>query len=277
MAELEQTVSPMSRLAYLTYDDMLQKIQTKEIDEYDVIYSKDRLVIYLISENLEPIEIHSRVYIFNSIEEAEIKLNDATDTYIGQIVSILYNDKYRGYIVNQKDDKYIVTPLWEYPEPIDYNTLGNQPITNLVGTLEEPIIVSELESGIYKISGRYKITQTDLTVYLNPNINIFIIGKTDEIISIKKISNEEIIDYSVKNDIVSKTNLTITEDYLIKNGYATTTYIDKKIEALNISLHEDIQKYIDEVIGDKFNSIIDERIDRKILSATNEDIRSLFV
>lgn len=276
MPELEQT-SPMSRLAYLTYDDMLQKIQTKELDEYDIIYSKDRLITYLISENLEPIEIHSRVYIFNSIEEAEIKLNDATDTYIGQIVSILYDDTYRGYIVNQKNDRYIVIPLWEYPEPIDYNTLGNLPITNLIGTLEKPIIVSELESGIYKISGRYKITQTDLTVYLNPNINIFIIDKTDEIISIKKISNEEIIDYSVKNDIVSKTNLTITEDYLIKNGYTTTTYIDKKIEALNVSLREDIQKYIDEVIGDKFNSIIDERIDRKILSATNEDIRSLFV
>ena len=276
MPELEQT-SPMSRLAYITYDDMLQKIQTKELDEYDIIYSKDHLITYLISENLEPIEIRSRVYIFNSIEEAETKLNESTDTYIGQIVSILYENTYRGYIVNQKNDKYIVIPLWECPEPIDYNTLGNKPIINLVGALEEPIIVNELESGIYKINGRYKITQTDLTVYLNPNINIFIIDKTDGIISIKKISNEEIIDYTVENDIVSKTNITITEDYLFKNGYVTSTYVDKKIEALNISLREDIQKYIDEVIGDKFNSIIDERIDRKIISATDEDIRSLFV
>lgn len=276
MPELEQT-SPMSRLAYLTYEDMLQKIQTKELDEYDIIYSKDRLITYLISENLEPIEIRSRVYIFNSIEEAETKLNESTDTYIGQIVSILYENTYRGYIVNQKNDKYIVIPLWENPEPIDYNTLGNQPIINLVGTLDEPIIVNELESGIYKISGRYKITQTDLTVYLNPNVNIFIIDKTNGIISIKKISNEEIIDYTVENDIVSKTNLTITEDYLFENGYVTSTYVDKKIEVLNISLREDIQKYIDEVIGDKFNSIIDERIDKKIISATDEDIRSLFV
>ena len=276
MPELEQT-SPMSRLAYITYDDMLQKIQTKELDEYDIIYSKDRLITYLISENLEPIEIRSRVYIFNSIEEAEEKLNKSTDTYIGQVVSILYDNTYRGYIVNQKNDKYIVIPLWENPEPIDYNTLGNQPVINLVGTLDKPIIVNELESGIYKINGRYKITQTDLTVYLNPNINIFIIDKTDGIISIKKISNEEIIDYTVENDIVSKTNITITEDYLFKNGYVTSTYVDKKIEALNISLREDIQKYIDEVIGDKFNSIIDERIDRKIISATDEDIRSLFI
>ena len=43
-------------------------IITKEIDEYDIIYSKDRLITYLISEALEPIEIHSRVYIFNSIK-----------------------------------------------------------------------------------------------------------------------------------------------------------------------------------------------------------------
>ena len=119
------------KFAYLTYNDMLSKIESGEINEYDVIYSKDRYVTYLITETLEPLELRSRIYVFNSINEAENKLNEATDTYIGQIVSILEKDAYRGYIVNKKNDKFIVTPLYEYPESIDYTLSAGS-----VGTTE---------------------------------------------------------------------------------------------------------------------------------------------
>lgn len=277
MPELEQTVSPMSRLAYLTYDDMLQKIQTKEIDEYDIVFSRDHLVTYLISENLEPIEIHSRVYIFNSIEEAEIKLNGATDTYVGQIVSILYDDTYRGYIVNQKDNRYIVIPLWEHPEPIDYNTLGNQPITNLIGTLDEPIIVSELGTGLYSIKGQYKIYESEITTYSTGCEVIFIVDKNEDSIKIKKITSNDIIDYLIsENTVIS--NKYITNDFL--KDYATTDYVDKKIEALQKSITEDIKTYVEKVVKEQFGTILDEKIESKIsemlIPVDDSDIEKLF-
>ena len=141
MSEVEQNV----KLAYLTYDDMLKNLESGEIDQYDVIFSRDRLVTYLISENLKPIEFRSRVYVFSSVDEAEEKLNTSTDTYVGQVVSILYKNRFRGYIVNTVDDKFTVAPLWEHPDQIDYDTLGNRPIVNIEGTLDNPIIVSELD------------------------------------------------------------------------------------------------------------------------------------
>ena len=267
------------KFAYLTYDDMLSKLESGDLNEYDIIYSKDQYVTYLITEDLQPLQLRSRVYVFDSISEAEIKLNESTDTYVGQVVAILDDDTYRGYIVNQKSEKFTVTPLWEHSEPIDYDTLGNRPIVNLTGTVGKPIMVSELDDGIYRIKGQYKISINDITTYLNPNYCIFIINNSDEITYVKKISNEEIIDYHV-TDTVIKTNLTITENYLSENGYATSSYIDKKIEALEIFIKDDIKSYIREEVTKLFNEQLDEkidnRIDAKIISATEEEITSLF-
>lgn len=268
------------KFAYLTYNDMLSKLESGDINEYDIIYSRDKYITYLITEDLQPLELRSRVYAFNSVSEAEIRLNEATDTYVGQIVSILDKDAYRGYIVNQKGDKFIVSPLWEHPEPIDYDTLGNRPIINLVGTMDKPIMVSDLDDGIYRIKGQYKITVDDITTYLNPNYCIFIISNNNGITYVKKISNEEIIDYRV-TDVVIKTNLTITEEYLSEKGYITSSYVDKKIEALETFIKDDIKSYIQEEVSKLFNEQLDERIDNridaKILSATEEEIISLFV
>ena len=111
------------KFAYLTYDDMLLRLESGEINEYDVIFSKDKLTTYIITADLKPIELKSRVYVFDSIEDAEKVLNESSDTYVGQIVSILYEDTYKGYIVNKKNGRYNVTPLCQDSKAIDSNTL----------------------------------------------------------------------------------------------------------------------------------------------------------
>lgn len=280
MADVKQMTVPMSRLAYLTYSDMIQKIQDKEIDEYDIVYSKDRLITYLISEELEPIEMRSRVYVFNDEETAIVQLNQNTDTYIGQIVAILYNGIYRGYIVNEKDGKFIVTPLWEHSEPIDYNTLGNRPIESLIGTFGNTIIVSELDTGIYSIRGQYKITEDDKTLNISSNDVIFIVNKEDNSIMIKKITSENIIDYLVSDRTITS-NKYITSDYLSQNNYTTTDYVDIKIEALNKSITEDMQNYVKKIVEEQFGTILDDKIESKIgemyIPIDDSEINNLFI
>ena len=62
------------KFAYLTYGDMLSKLESGEINEYDIIYSKDQYVTYLITEDLQPLQLRSRVYVFDSIDEAELAI-----------------------------------------------------------------------------------------------------------------------------------------------------------------------------------------------------------
>ena len=267
------------KFAYLTYDDMLSKLESGDLNEYDIIYSKDKYVTYLITEELKPLQLRSRVYIFDSVSEAEIKLNESTDTYIGQVVSILYNDTYRGYIVNQKSGKFIVTPLWEHPEQIDYDTLGNRPIVNLIGTLDKPIMASELDDGIYRIKGQYKISDLEETIYLSASDILMTVSKNNQNIEIKKITSDDITDYIITNSDISK-NTYITEQYLKDNNYVTTAYVDTKIEALELSIKEDMRGYvkeaITEVFGEELDKKIDDRIDEKIVPMSDSQIRNLF-
>ena len=267
------------KFAYLTYDDMLSKIDSGDLNEYDIIYSKDKYVTYLITEELKPLQLRSRIYVFDSVSEAEIKLNESTDTYVGQVVAILYNDTYRGYIVNQKSGKFIVTPLWEHPEPIDYDTLGNRPIVNLVGTLDKPIMISELDDGIYRIKGQYKISDLEETVYLSASYILMTVSKNNQNIEIKKITSDDITDYIITNSDISK-NTYVTEQYLKDNNYATTDYVDNKISALEQSINEDIEKYISDIVDKQFSSMLDEKIDakinKKIQPVDNSQVQSLF-
>lgn len=267
------------KFAYLTYDDMLSKLESGDLNEYDIIYSKDKYVTYLITEELKPLQLRSRVYIFDSVSEAEIKLNESTDTYIGQVVSILYNDTYRGYIVNQKSGKFIVTPLWEHPEQIDYDTLGNRPIVNLIGTLDKPIMVSELDNGIYRIKGQYKISDLEETIYLSASDILMTVSKNNQNIEIKKITSDDITDYIITNSDISK-NTYITEQYLKDNNYVTTAYVDIKIEALELSIKEDMRGYVQEAItevfGEELDKKIEDKIDEKIVPMSDSQIRNLF-
>ena len=267
------------KFAYLTYEDMLSKLDTGELNEYDICFSKDRFVTYIITEELQPLELRSKVYVFDSVSEAETKLNEATDTYIGQVVAILNDGIYRGYIVNKENDIFTTTPLWEHPEPIDYDTLGNRPIVNLVGTLDEPIMVSELDNGLYRIKGQYKISDLEETVYLSASDVICTVSKDTKGIVIKCITSDNITDYLITSSDISK-NSYITNQYLKDNNYTTTSYVDTKIEALELSIQEDMRAYvqgiIEDVFGESLDEIIDNRISENIQSMDSTQIQNLF-
>lgn len=267
------------KFGFLTVKQMLNAINSHQLQTYNICFTKDTHQIFVIKENLEPLEIHSRVYVFDSISEAETKLNESTDTYIGQVVAILDNDTYRGYIVNQKSGKFTVTPLWEHSEPIDYDTLGNRPIVNLVGTLDEPIMVSELDDGIYRIKGQYKISDLEKTIYLSASDILMTVSKNNQNTEIKKITSDDITDYIITNSDIYK-NTYVTERYLKDNNYTTTSYVDTKIEALEVSINEDMKSYVQTVIEkfftEELDKRIDDRIDEKIVPMSDSQIRNLF-
>ena len=264
---------------YMRYASIETKIQSGEIDAYDVIFTTDTHESYVISPNLEPWVVRSRVYVFDSVEDANTQLNANADTYVGQIVSILVDDKYKGYIVNSVDSQFTVTPLWENPEQIDYNTLGNRPIVNLVGTLDETIVIDELNSGIYSIKGQYKISNLIETIYLSASSVIAMVEKDGDITHIKHITTDQITDFFISDNSVTSHEY-ITDQYLKDNNYATTDYVDNKIAALEQSINEDIEKYISDIVDKQFSSMLDEKIDakidEKIQPVDNAQVQSLF-
>ena len=269
-----------AKYGYMSSASIPLKIQSGEIDAYDIIYTTDTHEAYVISPELEPWAVRSRIYVFDSVEEANTQLNANTDTYIGQIVAILCNDTYRGYIVNSVDSQFTVTPLCENPEQIDYNTLGNRPIVNLEGTLGNTIIVDELDNGIYNIKGQYKIDSSDITLNISANEILFMVEKSDDSIKIKQISNDNITDYLVLDGVITSDTY-ITSEYLSQCDYATKEYVDIKIAALQESINENVREYISDIVDEQLGIVLDEKIENSMSDflldhiAKEEDLNGL--
>ena len=254
------------KVLYLTYEDMLQRIQNGAVDQNDIIFGKDTRETYIISNDLIPAPMRSKVYVFDSVADANTALNTNTDTYKGQIVSILNNDKYTAYVVNQDPNGvYFATALSS--ENVDYNTLGNRPIENLVGTLDTPITIDSLDTGMYKVKGQYKVYEADITTYLSADGDLFIIETFDTEKIIKRFTKDTIQDYVISDGGVKKRTY-VTDKYLADNGYSTTTYVDSKLTAFEETIRQDIQTYVEQtveqIIEQKVDEIIDERLDAKL-------------
>ena len=269
-----------AKYGYMSSASIPLKIQSGEIDAYDIIYTTDTHEAYVISPELEPWAVRSRIYVFDSVENANTQLNANTDTYVGQIVAILCNDTYRGYIVNRVDGQFTVTPLWENSEQIDYNTLGNRPIVNLEGTLGNTIIVDELDNGIYNIKGQYKIDSSDITLNISANEILFMVEKSDDSIKIKQISHDNITDYLVLDGVITSDTY-ITSEYLSQCDYATKEYVDIKIAALQESINENVREYIADIVNEQLGIVLDEKIENSMSDflldhiAKEEDLNGL--
>lgn len=251
-----------AKFVYKDYDEIQQGINDGLIDIYDIIFTKDTHENLIIAPDYSVISIKSKVYRFVDVESAEEFLNSASDTYEGQIVSIIFQGNYSAYIVNRrKDGKFFVTPLNIYSGEVDYNTLGNRPIENLIGTIDNPINIAGLTTGQYQIRGQYKLGGT---IYMGISSNIFLVEQSDENTFIKKISANDITDYVIDKDGAITSSVVPTTEWLSNQGYVTEQYVDLKIAALDFITKEEIEEYVSDVVLRNIDSTVNSRIDKII-------------
>ena len=267
------------KYAYLNYSDISTRIENGEIDQYDVIFTKDTHEQYLIKDDLSLLNIKSRIYCFNSIISAKEKLNSNTDTYEGQIVAIADNDSgiYHGYIVNKSDNEYIVTSLADNGNKIDYDSLVHRPIINKTGSLANPLTIGELDNGLYSVSGEYRIFSEYPTIFSSSINHLFVVEKENDKIYVKDVSAKKIITYVLSNGQVSIEDV-ITSNYLTENQYITETDFDAKIKALDFVTRKEISDYVKQITTEYLEQNLDSKIDEKInsLIADDSEIDNLF-
>lgn len=262
-----------AKLGYLNYDEIRTRIDNDDLSIFDVIYTRDTHETILITPELELLPIKSKVYCYPDVNTAESLLNKATDTYAGQMVSILTDDVYLGYIVNQTSTGiFYVSPLSSKNNAnLDYNTLGNKPIINLVGTYSEPVLVESLKDGVYSIKGQYKISELIETVYLAASNILFIVETIEDMTYVKKIASNEIVDYAITVDNVAKSTIATTA-YIESCGYATEKYVDNKIAALDFIKQEEVNTYVTALVENLVEDIVDEKVETKVNEVLGETI-----
>lgn len=272
------------KYGYLSYEDMLVRLNEGKLDAYDLVFEKNTKECFVITPELVPSPIVSRVRIFNSVSEANEVLNTSIDTYAGQIISVIVKGVHKGYIVNQVDGVFEAVPLSSFDGEIDYNTIGNKPVVNLVGTLDSPIVLSTMENGVYSVKGQYKIAPNDATVFLNSTANICMVEHTDDgKTHVKRVATNEIKDYEVVEDAVASYGY-VTEKELAEHGYATQEYVqayfDERFAGINFVTEEQVEAIVHDkvsvALADTINTIVDTKIDEKLQETSADDIAALF-
>ena len=262
---MKNTARPRSKISYINYDEIQNYIKTGELNAYDVVFTKDTHENIIIKPDLDVMPVRSKIYRFTDVESCEEILNKSTDTYEGQIVAVLHNDSYTAYIVNKNNKNlFYVSPLNSFEGQVDYNSLGNRPIVNIESDSFTPTILDDLESGIYKINGSYKLSATVDAVFTSVSSNLFLVEHTEDITRIKIISTGKITDYAVSSDGNTTTSVVPTTEWLTEQGYVTEKYVDAKIAALDFITREDVEEYVSDVVLKNIDSLVNERIDEAL-------------
>lgn len=276
-----KTSANRAKFSLVKFNDIERFINDGKLDANDIIYTKDTHENILIGSDLSINPVRSKIYRFLDVTTAESALNSASDSYEGQIVAILTDGAYTAYIVNKNTGgSFYVSRLSEDAKTLNYDTLGNRPIDNLDGTLDNPITISDLATGIYKVRGQYKICSSDFTTYISGNDHIFLVNHGDTEISIRKITATDMFNYVVTDGSITSQSEIPTKDWIVKQGYATKSYVDEQIAALNFVTRDEISDYVKNVISTTLDPMIDERIETKLNETLNEvedsDINNLF-
>lgn len=262
------------KFGWLTKDEMLLAIEDGNLDAYDICFCKDTNEQYLIDSDLNPISIKSRVRIYHTVEAAMEDINKGdSPSYAGEIISVRDGEKFIAYIVNKfEDGKFYISPVFSENQ-IDYNLIQNVPITNLNGSVTDPIVLKDLESGYYKITGHF-IEPKDNREITSIVGNFVFIEKEINTTTIKRISSTSIIDYTINEvgGVVSKTYA--TEEYIEQKGFTTKDYVDSQLAALDIVTREQLEIYVSQTCAALIRTLINEELN--VRYSTDSDIKNLF-
>ena len=158
------------------------------------------------------------------------------------------------------------TKSWD---KVDFGGGSGGGIPELIGTTVHPIILSELEPGLYRVKGTYKISPNYEMITLTPIDHItFVSNDTNP--KIKVITESTITDYIVKNDKVTFINNYATYQYL-QDNYATLSYVNNAIAVLEEEISEIISEFHDKVVD-----IVYEVLDIALNGIEEQYIDNLF-
>lgn len=144
----------------------------------------------------------------------------------------------------------------------NYNGLNDIPIINLEGSLSNPIFLSELSSGIYRISGNYYICNEDDTCHIDASgQTLFFVTK--ETNTILKINSNSILFYAISDGSYNETKIPTMDEI-----NEIITNLQKLIPSKTSQLVNDSGFITDEDLQ--------EHIDENFLKITNSEIEGLF-
>ena len=149
-----------------------------------------------------------------------------------------------------------ITDIEQYGFLNKNNQLETIGIPELTGTLENKIILSADYPTTFDCSSPILVV-------------VQTIGGLKKVV---RIASDELIRYTINEDLSVTEEAYITQSYLDEKGYATEDYLDERIAVLKAELEDEIEELVEPVV----EPMVEEIINRDIQPEDDENIRNLF-
>ena len=159
------------------------------------------------------------------------------------------------------------TTVIDYINSISYNNLSDIPITNLIGSLNTPVMISSLDDGIYKVKGQCIIGGNNTTVQSSADDVLYLVSHDADTSSttITKMQGKSITLYFIQQDGEYTTDRYVTESWINEQNFASAD-----------SVKEYVSNIIEETVLDVLDEHIDAALDRKLGGIDSEDLTNIF-
>lgn len=150
-------------------------------------------------------------------------------------------------------------------------------LPKLTGTMESPLILSNLADGVYEVKGEYKVTEDSGTTFLSASYIIVIVGEgANGEKKVRRITADDLEDYVVEGGHVTDSTTMVTAKYLEEHHYATEGYVDEMGAALRVSIAEELKDYVNSIIGEQIAELVPLEVEKSFKPVPQDEINDIF-
>lgn len=215
----------------------------------EVVYSNNVLYFKNGAKNLWAVEIGLdsatidalKKEIIDSISlESYAKMDDVITLINGKIGDYGEAENVIDYINNRK-----------------YADLEDKPILHLYGNLANAIILSELDDGVYCITGQYVVGGDYEAIHTSDRDVLFTVEHLGTNVFITKVSGSQIVRFIIDENYHCVTDKYVTEQWMSTQDFLTTADVETYIAGYLKSAVDDI---VEEVVEQKIDNAFTERL-----------------
>lgn len=228
----------------------------------DVTYSNNVLYFKNGAKNLWAIEIGLDASTVNVLKqeiidsislESYAKMDDVITLINGKIGDYGEAENVIDYVNNRK-----------------YADLEDKPILHLYGNLANAIILSELDDGVYCITGQYVVGGDYEAIHSGDRDALFAVEHLGTNVFITKVSGSQIVRFIIDENYHCVTDKYVTEQWMSTQDFLTTADVETYIAGYLKSAVDDI---VEEVVEQKIDNAFTERL----YNIEQDKIENLFV
>lgn len=228
----------------------------------DVTYSNNVLYFKNGAKNLWAIEIGLDASTINVLKqeiidsislESYAKMDDVITLINGKIGDYGEAENVIDYINNRK-----------------YADLEDKPILHLYGNLANAIILSELDDGVYCVTGQYVVGGDYEAIHTSDRDVLFTVEHLGTNVFITKVSGSQIVRFIIDENYHCVTDKYVTEQWMSTQDFLTTADVETYIAGYLKSAVDDV---VEEVVEQKIDNAFTERL----YNIEQDKIENLFV